>query len=106
MFKTELYELIKLKTSHFKCYKVDNAPAKHGHSVLRLPPYHPELNPTEKIWALVKNWVALHNVTFKTNDVVQLLHDKFSSVTLEEWVSRCRLVQRIETEFFERNRRI
>jgi transposase len=85
MFKTEFCELFKLKKPHFKCYKVDNLLAKHGHSVLRLPPYHPELNPIEKISALVKNWVASHNVTFKTDNVVHLLYDKFSSVTPEEW---------------------
>jgi hypothetical protein len=106
MFKTELYELLKLKKPYFRCYKVNNLLTKHGHSVLRLPPYHPELKPIEKIWALVKNGVASHNVTFKTDDVVQLLYDKFSSVTPEEWSSPCRLVQRIEGEFFEREGRI
>jgi hypothetical protein len=35
-----------------------------------------------------------------------LLYDKFSSVKPEEWASRCRRVQRIEVEFFERERRI
>jgi transposase len=92
MFKTELYELIKLKTPHFRCYKVDTLLAKHAHSFLRLPPYHPGLNPIEKIWALVKNWVASHNITFKTDDIVQLLY-KFSSVKPEDWASRCRRVQ-------------
>jgi hypothetical protein len=38
MFKTELYELVKLKKPHFKCYTVGNLLAKQGHSVLRLPP--------------------------------------------------------------------
>jgi hypothetical protein len=89
MYKTELYELIKLEKPHFKCHKVENLLAKHGHSVLRLPPYNPELDPVEKIWTCVKNWVASHNVTFKTDDVVQLLCDKFSSVTPEEWARSC-----------------
>jgi hypothetical protein len=84
LFKTKHYELIKLKKPHFKCYKVYNLLAKHGHSVLRLPPYHPELNPIERIWALVKNWVVSHNLTFKRDDIMQLLYDKFSLVTPEE----------------------
>jgi transposase len=46
--------------------------ASYGHKVLRLPSYHPELNPIEKIWASVKNWVAVHNTTFKLKDVEQL----------------------------------
>lgn len=37
---------------------------------------------------------------------MQLLHDKYSSVTLEEWASWCRLVQYIEIEFFEEEGRI
>jgi transposase len=46
-------------------------------TLLRLPPYHPELNAIEKIWALVKNWVAANNVSFKLDDVEQLARTRF-----------------------------
>jgi transposase len=32
---------------------------------LRLPSYHPEFNPIEKNWTIIKNWVAAKNTTFK-----------------------------------------
>lgn len=48
--KPELYELIKQnqKEEDIK-YALDELLASQGHSVLRLPPYHPEFNPIEKI---------------------------------------------------------
>jgi transposase len=51
---------------------IDQLLAEKGHTVLRLPPYHPDLNPIELIWANVKQWVAGKNTTFKIKDVEQL----------------------------------
>jgi transposase len=51
-------------------YKIYGIFAEHNHSILLLPPYHPELNPIELIWATVKNWVAQNNTTFKMDDVI------------------------------------
>jgi hypothetical protein len=65
MFKTKLCEFTKLKNPHFSCYKVDNLLAKHIHSVLHLPHYHPELNPIEKIWALLKDRVVSCNLQIR-----------------------------------------
>jgi transposase len=59
--------------------------SEHAHSVLRLPPYHPDLNPIELIWALVKNYVATHNVTFNVTGVCKIAVDKFNNVEVEEW---------------------
>lgn len=36
-----------------------------GHEVLRLPPYNPDLNPIEMVWATVKQYLATINVTLK-----------------------------------------
>ena len=55
MLKPDLYSLIKANN---RIYKIDTILAEHCHTVLRLPPYHPELNPIELIWAAVKNWIA------------------------------------------------
>ena len=56
--KIKLHELIKLSTPKFRIFHVDGILAEHGHVCSHLPPYHPELNATEKIWTIVKNWVA------------------------------------------------
>jgi hypothetical protein len=56
MCKPELYYLIKLRKPRFKTLKIDALLAEHGHSALRLPPYHPDLNPIELIWASIKEY--------------------------------------------------
>jgi hypothetical protein len=44
MYMPELYSLIKLRKPQFKTFSIDALLAVHGHSVLCLPPYHPDLN--------------------------------------------------------------
>ncbi|PSN56834.1 hypothetical protein C0J52_08287 [Blattella germanica] len=46
---------------------------EQGKLVIRLPPYHCELNPIELIWAQVKGYVARNNKTFNIKDVKRLL---------------------------------
>ena len=87
--KPELYELIKRhKPDHIR-YKLDAKLEEHGHIVLRLPPYHPELNPIEKIWAQVKRNVASRNTTFKLSNVENLTREEFGNVTVEDWAAIC-----------------
>jgi hypothetical protein len=62
MLKPEIYNLVKQNKPACPVYKLNMLLGQHGHTALRLPPYHPELNPIEKIWAQVKQWVASHNV--------------------------------------------
>ncbi|KAF2893672.1 hypothetical protein ILUMI_12502 [Ignelater luminosus] len=85
-------------------YAVDNLLAKHGHTVLRLPPYHPVINPIEKIWALIKNRVAARNTTFKLNDVRSLVVEEFNAVTVEDWQKVCAHVMEIEEKFMSQER--
>jgi transposase len=76
MLKAQLYNLIKLNKPKHKCYVIYQILADKGHIVLQLPPYHPELNPTEHIWADVKLWVASKNTTFEIKNVQQIFHQK------------------------------
>jgi hypothetical protein len=41
--KPEVYEKIKIPKPNRQVYAIDKLLSEHGHSVLRLPPYHPEL---------------------------------------------------------------
>lgn len=100
--KCELYDIIKQHKTKNPIYILDTILEEHGHTVLRLPPYHPEFNPIEKIWALVKNWVATHNTTFKLADVEQLARQKFDDITNIEWENICRHVNKTETEYIEK----
>lgn len=90
MLKVELYNLIKRHKPANVKYVIDDVLKFHGHDVLRLPPYHPELNTIELIWAEVKNWVAANNVTFKFKDVERLTYEKFASITQEDWRKKCK----------------
>jgi transposase len=97
--KPELYGIIKQHKTRNPRYKLDTLLHEHGHNVLRLPPYHPEFNPIEKIWAIVKNWVAARNTTFKMADVEDLARQKFDSVTSETWFSVCEHVDKFVDEY-------
>jgi hypothetical protein len=42
------------------------------------------------MWAMVKNWVAMKNVTFQLQDVQKLAEENFSSITKDEWLLVCK----------------
>jgi len=39
-------------------YFVSEMAKKHGHEILRTPPYQPELQPIELCWGIVKNHIS------------------------------------------------
>lgn len=59
MLKPELFELCK-KLAPASEFWLDKLAETAGHSVLRTPQYHPELQPIETCWAIVKNYMADH----------------------------------------------
>lgn len=74
MIKAEPINIIKQhRNISSACYVVDPLALARGITVLRLSPYHCELNPIELIWAQVKDCVAHENVIFKISDVQRLL---------------------------------
>ena len=85
MVKVELYRLVKENRQRFLKYKIDTLAEQSGHQVLRLPPYHCQLNPIEMVWTQVKNYVAANNKTFKMADVELTVQEAFSAVTPENW---------------------
>jgi transposase len=80
----------KNKQTHISAVLKYSLSARYRHVALRLPPYHQELNPIEKMWAMVKNWVAMKNVTYQLQDVRKLAEEKFSSITKDEWLPVCK----------------
>lgn len=54
MLKAELFALCK-KLAPIPQFKLDQIAKDYGHTILRTPPYHPELQPIETCWAVVKN---------------------------------------------------
>jgi hypothetical protein len=55
------------------------------------------------MWAMVKNWVAMKNVTFQLQDVRKLAEEKFSSITKDEWLPVCKRAQEVEEKSYKMN---
>ncbi|KAJ4427079.1 hypothetical protein ANN_24694, partial [Periplaneta americana] len=51
MRKEQLYEMVLLKKSKEKNFKIDQILKAYGHSVIRLPPYMCDLNVIELVWS-------------------------------------------------------
>lgn len=60
MFVPELYKLVQLDKYNFTRHGLDKTVRKEG-DILRLPPYHPDLNPIELMWPKVKDFVPKRN---------------------------------------------
>lgn len=93
MVRAELLSIVKRHKTHYETYVIDDIAQAAGHKVLRLPPYHCELNPIELVWAQVKGFVASHNKSFKMAEIKTLLSTAISNVDAEKW-HRC--VQHVE----------
>ena len=103
MLKPQLYDIIKHNKDKHKTFAIDEMVEPLGHVILRLPPYHPDLNPIEKIWALLKEDVASKNVTFKLRDAERLALKKLDEITVEEWRRRCERAKRFEADFIQKD---
>ena len=66
---------------------------EHGHQVLRLPPYHCDLNPIELIWVDLNQYVASNKSTFKSSDVRQQIKGGFSQMDKAKWEKICQHVR-------------
>nr|XP_034183440.1 uncharacterized protein LOC117605818 [Osmia lignaria] len=82
-------------------YVIDEYAKQHGHTVVRLPPYHCELNPIELAWAQIKHYIKTRNTTCKLDDVQRLLYEAVENVTAESWQNFIRHTRDEENRFQE-----
>jgi hypothetical protein len=73
--KPELVEILK-KLAPEPLYAISEIARSHGHEVIRTPPYHPELQPIETCWGVVKNHVT-RNCNFTMNNLIEQLDSGF-----------------------------
>ncbi|XP_076282936.1 uncharacterized protein LOC143211640 [Lasioglossum baleicum] len=66
-------------------FVIDEYATEHGCTVVRLPPYHCELNPIELAWAKVKEFIRARNTTYKLADVRELVHEAIENVSTDNW---------------------
>ncbi|XP_050508858.1 uncharacterized protein LOC126886060 [Diabrotica virgifera virgifera] len=102
MLKVDLYSIVQSHKPRFKVHEIDRILGNSGHSVLRLPPYHPDLNPIELVWAALKKYVADKNVDFKFSDVDRFCDEFFETFSNEEWKKRCEHAKSFEKFFREK----
>lgn len=67
--------------------------------MLRLPPYHCDLNPIEMAWASMKKKVAAVNIGKPSNEMPQMVNTAFDAIGVEEWRNYCRHVKKIEDAY-------
>ena len=81
----------------------DKAAHEHGHTVLRLPVAHCELNPIELAWAAVKGYIARHNTRYTLQEVQQLTPEGFAHTTTDMWRNFCKHVMKVEKDYMEKD---
>jgi hypothetical protein len=99
MLKIQFCDLIKAHKPLHKNFAIDNIMAAHGHEVLRLPSYHPDLNQTELVWADVKQSVGAEFVPFNLDEVAKKCGKWFSEFGIENWEKVCDSTEKNETEY-------
>ena len=80
-------------------YLTDKAAHEHGHTVLRLPVAHCELNPIELAWASVKAYIARHNTRYTLQEVQRLTPEGFKHTTADMWRNFYRNVVKVEEDY-------
>ncbi|XP_025191753.1 uncharacterized protein LOC112592004 [Melanaphis sacchari] len=85
MIIPELLEVVRRIKPIYNKYVIDEMVLQQNKTVLRLPPYHCELNSIELVWSVVKRHVKANNKTFKLPDVKNLLVEGIAKVDAEMW---------------------
>lgn len=99
-------ELLQLVTANkpIPIYTADKILREKGFTVLRLPPYNCDLNPIELIWGILKQKVALNNVSGMTLPTLKVATmNAISEISQEQWVSACNHVKKLEEEYWRRD---
>ena len=96
--KPEMIELLK-KIAPAPSYAIDLIAEQAGHEVLRTTPYHPERQPIETCWGIVKNQVA-RNCDFTMANLLLQLDKAFASVTEQTCKGLIKKIRQVEDDFW------
>lgn len=97
-------ELVKIlsKLAPEPTYALDKIASKQGHEVVRTPPYHPELQPIETCWGIVKNEVG-RNCDFTMKGLEKHLDQAFQKVTAKTCAGIIKKIQAVQDNFWEQD---
>ena len=96
--KAELIVALK-KIAPVPVYEIDQIAKKQGHEILRTPPYHPELQPIELCWGIVKNHIA-RNCDFTMENLKIQLEEGFGKINEKTCGNIIRKIKKKEEEFW------
>ena len=77
---------------------------EYGHEILRLFPYHCELNPNELAWAAEKNYITGENKDMSLDSVEKLFRKKKEKLPDNFWRKCVEHVEKIEENYWESDR--
>ena len=100
MLRPELLMLAK-RNKQNKSFQINKFVESKGHMCLRLPPYHPQLNPIELVWSQIKRTVAMENTTFKMKDIKLLAIKAISNLDKSYWIKCEDHVKKIENDYWQ-----
>lgn len=97
--KAELIEMLK-KIAPVPIYEIDEIASIHGHEIVRTPPYHPELQPIERCWGIVKNHIA-RNCDLTLSNLKSQLEEGFARVKPSTGIKIIKKIKAKENQFWE-----
>lgn len=101
MVIAELLDIVRRIKPQYEKYLIDELAQTHNKKVLRLPPYHCELNPIELAWANVKDHVKKNNTSYKLSDVKTLLLEGIERVDRNNmWTNFVKHTMEEEEKFY------
>ena len=102
--RAELVEILN-KMAPEPTYVIDEMARQKGHEVVRTPPYHPELQPIEICWGVLKNEIARHcDFTMKSLEIqLEKAFDKVTANTCRKIIKR---VRNVEATFWEEDAKL
>jgi len=97
--KIEMVEILN-KISPSPTYDLDEIAAENGHEILRTPPYHPELQPIETCWAVLKNKIS-RTCDFTMANLLIQLDGAFACVTAKTCAGLILKIRELEDRFWD-----
>ena len=102
--RSELWVLCKTHQNEKNAKVVKKIAKKYGMEVLRLPPYHCELNAIELIWADEKNFVARENKEMTIEHVETLFRKRREEIGTETCKNCIKHARFVEEEYWKTDR--
>lgn len=97
--KSQLLEKVNTVNSE-KTFIVDEIIRAKSHIPLRLPPYHPDLNPIELVWGDIKGEIA-RNCSGLSLDEKKICFEKMAdNFTIDKWKKCCEHTKKIEEQYW------